>query len=1529
MTVHEVNWKRAGLRIGGAFLSIALLIVFLAAALLIVLRTDAAKDLIAEKLSGSLSSGPDRIVTLEQVEIELPPRVRVKGFTLGDAEGIWLVGKDLALGMSLSDLLGGEFHFVKISASSVVVKRSPKSGEPEEPEKTGPIALPENPPPVTVDRLSVDRLVLEEPVTGDYAVFRLDGNVEDASDGAGSESAGQGPGLRAALHARRIDDAPDTGIHLAASIHGKRGEPSKLGIQAEVREEAGGWIASALDRKDDGPISIELRGDGPLEDWTGSLKGDIRRYGSVNADIRLTVSAHPSAVARGDAAEQEIAVGLKGVAVPSRDIFSPGLTPLLGSESRFELNARYALSSGLVAVENAKIEGAKYSAQVDGRFDPGPETIQSNLNITIGDLKAVEALAGMPLAGALTVTGNVSNTLRAPHGAVALRLNDLKAENLHAADIRADVRLETDEADRNGALNATATLRMDGLKLLTAANGRTAAANGVVEVQLEGNPTDGNATGTIRGRLKGMEGLPPAVASLSGAEIELGANVALRGKTLLDVSRLQVTGSNVRAESTVSVNLAEKTVKGNWRVAIPALDAPARALGKRMAGSIEAEGEVAGPFTSLETTTSIKGNKVRVEGVETRQPAATIHVRGLPRAPQGEVRVGMRQNGQNLSAAADFALEGERLSLPRISLDAPRNRIAGNLDIDLAAKQAEGNLEGKLNDISVLGRFVGERLGGSAAFSIRPFRENGSQHVKLVVDGKGLVTPYAGAAKVSASADVRDIFNKPVGSASIQAADVKGAGADGPALRTLNVKASGDRRGGSSEASAAGRYTEGFDLRTPGGGPRSDRPGDTAQQVRVKSLSGRFGGYALQLSQPAVLATGRDGFSLDGLALGVGGARLQAAGRYSPKSATLDARIDKLPLSMGRLFGVPDVPGILSGRIRMDGPSGQPIVDVEMDVTGLRPPADRMPGAPAMAVSATARIEGGKMNARADIQGPFEGPAHATLTLPVRFAVAPFAFRIPPEGAIQGHVEARGNLATLAAMVPQEEHGVTGQIKVLFDIGGTLANPETNGSAEILNGTYTNFSYGATLRNIHVELAARGRRLEIRRAESSDGGSGTISARGWMEVAPEKNFPLEADVSVVNATLVRREEVTGSVGGALKVTGNIVDMTMTGKLDIIGAEASIPRQFSTHIAKLDVIELNGPVSSDSGRAGTAEKAEARRGDERRVQVGRSRTRADRGERDHMQPARAAPGPTQTSRTQTARNIQVRAVQPQTAQAEPLHQAGDDRAPSAASSATPTNVRLNITVYSQGRVFIRGRGLNSEWKGDLQVAGAAGEPSITGNLSVVRGYLDILDKRFNLSRGIIQFHGGSPPTPWLDVVAEARAQDVTARVSLTGNATSPKIEFQSDPPLPQDEVLARVLFGRELGKITPVQALKLANALRVVSGGGDALGFLTDTRKFLGLDQLDIRTPTGNGGGPSGSASSLDGKSNHGGGGTNDVALGIGKYLTEDIYVDVEKGVGNKTGKVTVQVEITPNLSLETQTGLEGNSGIGLNWKYDY
>ncbi|MDB5368279.1 MAG: hypothetical protein JWM77_4206 [Rhodospirillales bacterium] len=251
-----------------------------------------------------------------------------------------------------------------------------------------------------------------------------------------------------------------------------------------------------------------------------------------------------------------------------------------------------------------------------------------------------------------------------------------------------------------------------------------------------------------------------------------------------------------------------------------------------------------------------------------------------------------------------------------------------------------------------------------------------------------------------------------------------------------------------------------------------------------------------------------------------------------------------------------------------------------------------------------------------------------------------------------------------------------------------------------------------------------------------------------------------------------------------------------------------------------------------------------------------------------------------------------------------------RAPVTSAKKPVFTVALDVGLSVPARAYVRGRGLDSEWKGDVKVTGSTAAPDVRGKLEVVRGHVALLGKDFNLTRGVIEFDGGAKVDPQLDVAAEATANDVTATALITGRASGPKITFTSTPPLPQDEVLARVLFGKNVGQISPIQGLQLAAAARELAGGGGP-GFLDKIRQGIGLDRLDIGA----------------GDANR----TTGTTVSGGRYIADGVYVGVEQGTSGGAGtRARVEIEITPSINATSSVGAgQSGTGVGIEWKRDY
>jgi translocation and assembly module TamB len=150
--------------------------------------------------------------------------------------------------------------------------------------------------------------------------------------------------------------------------------------------------------------------------------------------------------------------------------------------------------------------------------------------------------------------------------------------------------------------------------------------------------------------------------------------------------------------------------------------------------------------------------------------------------------------------------------------------------------------------------------------------------------------------------------------------------------------------------------------------------------------------------------------------------------------------------------------------------------------------------------------------------------------------------------------------------------------------------------------------------------------------------------------------------------------------------------------------------------------------------------------------------------------------------------------------------------------------------------------------------------------------------------------------------------VTATVNIAGTAQNPQITFGSTPALPQDEVLARLLFGSSITQLSPLQAVQLAAALNSLRGGGGGLNPLGKLRSVAGLDRLKF--------------SGADKTSGRG------PSVGAGKYIAKNIYLEITTDAQGYTA-TQIEIGLTKALRLLSQVGALGGSNLSLRYSKDY
>ncbi|HEY9011480.1 MAG TPA: translocation/assembly module TamB domain-containing protein, partial [Devosia sp.] len=244
----------------------------------------------------------------------------------------------------------------------------------------------------------------------------------------------------------------------------------------------------------------------------------------------------------------------------------------------------------------------------------------------------------------------------------------------------------------------------------------------------------------------------------------------------------------------------------------------------------------------------------------------------------------------------------------------------------------------------------------------------------------------------------------------------------------------------------------------------------------------------------------------------------------------------------------------------------------------------------------------------------------------------------------------------------------------------------------------------------------------------------------------------------------------------------------------------------------------------------------------------------------------------------------------------------DESGRAARGSSRSTIELDVNVLASNQIFVRGRGVDAEVGGSVRLTGSINDIHPVGGFQLNRGRLAILGQRVTFEEGSVTLVGDLDP--YLDFRARTEGEGVTVFVDVTGRASEPDIGFSSNPALPEDEVLSRLMFNRSMGELTPLQLAKLAGAAAEMAGGSNT-SLVDSLRGKAGLADLDI-------------VSGEDGN----------LAVQAGTYLQDNVYLGVQAGADGKS-RVTVNLDLTDDIKARAAAGTDGETSVGVFYETDY
>jgi len=1452
--------------------SLGLVIVLLAAALGL-LQTQAGKTWLARTIAQTIST-PDFTVAVARLHGTVPFNLKIDRLDIGDRDGIYLTARDLGLNILPAALVSGQLHIRSLSFVEIEMARL--STAPSTTPWTEYLKVPRVPISVFLDRLSIDRLALAAPVLGESLVATVEGSARLAGQTA-----------QIALDLHRTDNFAG---NIAVAM-GLAGNPPVLSVRVDGNEPTGVLADRLLGRTDRPPLALSANGTGPLTDWHGRVAASVGTLAHIDTDVTLGV-------------KDRAVFGLTGTAALAA-LLPAEFAPLIGDQLTLSLHGAFGEQ---VVLDALSLGIAAGTLTGDAVFGGSEKAIAAHLRANVPELSAMAGLVGNQLGGSASLVAEVSGAESRP------------AFSLNLAG--STVRVGSSGADHVDA------------SMLAAATG----------------PLDNPATQiefTGKGRVAGLvapEGV--ALPQELGRDIDWSiAGNAVRDGSAVVLSRLSVEGAGLALTGAGQLTGGGQTIEGNLRLAIGDLRPFSGFVGHPLAGAIELaadatrdgaagfnarlEGSASGLQTGIAAAGALLGDSVKLTGSLQRTAAGELildqfAVKGATASLSGHGRFDSASN--QLAAAVALELSqlkplGPALGMEMAGAVSARINAEGVLDHLRLKSEVAGD------DISVYGRHVDRlRLAGEVGDFAEPkatldgtYRAYGLDGaLSLAAETKGnseLVLPHfrlsAADSAIEGSLRVTRDTYLTQGAISGRAPDLarlsKLAGT--PLGGNLEFRAGLEARGGQFvDLSLTGKQlTAGLGSSRLGVG-RLELTAKFADVMRAPSGTGRLSLTSAKLSggefTTATLALDapRPGrFTFQGDAKGQP-LTVALAGDGGLSAGGIDLRLNRLAGSLGNDRILLEQPLTLSKRGADLAFSGLALDFGTGRITGngsLRGESLSLAlNAASLSIASGARLGGfpnaqGSLDAKATLGGTLRAPqGHLSLNARGLSLASSKHSQLPALGLgvdgnwngrnidLRGQVTGlKGDTISFAGSAPllltPSPLGISmppqGALNLQLQGSGQLehlADLLPLGEDRVSGHFAANVAVGGTL----AAPAANGR-LQLSDARYENFATGAVLTKMQADVVGDRDRFTLASFSA-----------TDTASGSLTAQGGVALRGVAGPTADLSAKLSDFR----------VAARDEAVATATGTASIAGALTS-------PKVGATLTidRAEINLPDSLPP-----------------NVVVLKVVETNGKAAKLPP------PAAADQAPALPATFDVKMDMPGNIFVRGHGLDSEWRGKLTITGTSAAPVISGSLEQIRGSVDLLGKTFTITRGRITFEGGAKLDPDLDIMAEASTSDITAQVQISGVASAPKVTLSSTPPVPQDEVLSRVLFNRGVGQLSAGEGMQLAAAAATLAGGGP--GVLDKLRGSLGLDWFRLgssrTSPTTGTLNPRGAAS---------GGGAGSTALSAGKYIAPGVSVGVSQGVNPPTSKITVEIEVRPHLTIGGEAGQSGSTGLGLNYNYDY
>jgi translocation and assembly module TamB len=179
------------------------------------------------------------------------------------------------------------------------------------------------------------------------------------------------------------------------------------------------------------------------------------------------------------------------------------------------------------------------------------------------------------------------------------------------------------------------------------------------------------------------------------------------------------------------------------------------------------------------------------------------------------------------------------------------------------------------------------------------------------------------------------------------------------------------------------------------------------------------------------------------------------------------------------------------------------------------------------------------------------------------------------------------------------------------------------------------------------------------------------------------------------------------------------------------------------------------------------------------------------------------------------------------------QSGGESAP---SEGMADKIKLDIAVATSRDLNLASSEVSLQGQANLRVVGTAADPVIVGRTEFIAGDIFLMNKRYQIERGIIEFTDPHRTEPVLNILLTTTINQYNLSLTFLGPLEKMQTAYVSDPPLPTADIINLIARGQ-----TTEQAAASPSNLGASSllAQGAASQVSSGVQKLAGLSSLSI------------------------------------------------------------------------------------------